>query len=212
MRPPQKLTPGAEAMERLTTIRLYGALGARFGRVHKFAVQTSMEAVKALCVNFDGFEDYLNNAKSNGMVFAVFRGKRNIGLDDFKSLGGCDDIRIAPVMEGAKKAGLFQTILGAVLVVVGAVVGVMTSWTGIGGVIGSGMVSAGIGMMAGGVYQMLSPQPKGLRSRDDPDNKPSYAFGGAVNTLAMGNPIALLYGEREIGGAIISAGIVAEDI
>jgi len=33
-----------------------------------------------------------------------------------------------------------------------------------------------------------------------------------VNTLAMGNPVALLYGEREIGGAIISAGIVAEDI
>jgi predicted phage tail protein len=55
-------------------------------------------------------------------------------------------------------------------------------------------------------------QPKGLQGRDDPDNKPSYAFGGSVNTLAMGNPVALLYGEREIGGAIISAGIVAEDI
>ena len=40
-------------MARLTTIRLYGALGARFGRVHKLAVQTSAEAVKALCINFD---------------------------------------------------------------------------------------------------------------------------------------------------------------
>ncbi|EJG2186720.1 tail assembly protein [Citrobacter freundii] len=199
-------------MARLTTIRLYGALGARFGRLHKMAVQTSAEAVKALCVNFDGLEDYLMNAKKNGMVFAVFRGKRNIGVKDFKELGGESEIRIAPVMEGAKKAGMFQTILGAVLVVVGAVVGVMTSWTGVGGVIGSGMVTAGIGMMAGGVYQMLSPQPKGLQGRDDPDNKPSYAFGGSVNTLAMGNPVALLYGEREIGGAIISAGIVAEDI
>lgn len=199
-------------MARLTTIRLYGALGARFGRVHKLAVQTSAEAVKALCVNFDGLEEYLMNAKKNGMTFAVFRGKRNIDLQDFKELGGDSDIRIAPIMEGAKKAGMFQTILGAVLVVVGAVVGVMTSWTGVGGVIGSGMVTAGIGMMAGGVYQMLSPQPKGLQGRDDPDNKPSYAFGGSVNTLAMGNPVALLYGEREIGGAIISAGIVAEDI
>lgn len=199
-------------MARLTTIRLYGVLGARFGRVHKLAVQTPAEAVKALCINLDGLEGYLMNAKNNGMTFAVFRGKRNIGMDDFKGLGGDSDIRIAPVMEGAKKAGMFQTILGAVLVVVGAVVGVMTSWTGVGGVIGSGMVTAGIGMMAGGVYQMLSPQPKGLQGRDDPDNKPSYAFGGSVNTLAMGNPVALLYGEREIGGAIISAGIVAEDI
>lgn len=199
-------------MARLTTIRLYGVLGARFGRVHRLAVQTSAEAVKALCINLDGLESYLLNAKRNGMTFAVFRGQRNIGVQDFKELGGDSDIRIAPIMEGAKKAGMFQTILGAVLVVVGAVVGVMTSWTGVGGVIGSGMVTAGIGMMAGGVYQMLSPQPKGLQGRDDPDNKPSYAFGGSVNTLAMGNPVALLYGEREIGGAIISAGIVAEDI
>lgn len=199
-------------MARLTTIRLYGALGARFGRVHKLAVQTSAEAVKALCINYDGLESYLMNAKKNGMTFAVFRGKRNIGVQDFQELAGDSDIRIAPVLEGSKKSGVFQTILGAVLVVVGAVVGVMTSWTGVGGVIGSGMVSAGIGMMAGGVYQMLSPQPKGLQGRDDPDNKPSYAFGGSVNTLAMGNPVALLYGEREIGGAIISAGIVAEDI
>ncbi|BDI79454.1 bacteriophage protein [Enterobacter hormaechei] len=197
-------------MARLTTIRLYGVLGARFGRVHRLAVQTSAEAVKALCINLDGLESYLLNAKKNGMTFAVFRGRRNIGADDFKNLAGSSDIRIAPVMEGAKKAGLFQTILGAVMVVAGIVVTGMTF--GSAGVIGAGMVSAGIGMMAGGIYQMLSPQPKGLQGRDDPDNKPSYAFGGSVNTLAMGNPVALLYGEREIGGAIISAGIVAEDI
>ena len=197
-------------MARLTTIRLYGALGARFGRVHRLAVQTSAEAVKALCINLDGLESFLMNAKKNGMTFAVFRGKRNIGEQDFKELGGGSDIRIAPVLEGAKKAGLFQTILGAVMVVAGIVVsGLSAGWAS---PVSGAMISAGIGMAAGGIYQMLSPQPKGLQGRDDPDNKPSYAFGGAVNTLAMGNPVALLYGEREIGGAIISAGIVAEDI
>lgn len=197
-------------MARLTTIRLYGALGARFGRVHKLAVQTSAEAVKALCVNFDGLEYYLMNAKKNGMTFAVFRGKRNIGAQDFKELGGDSDIRIAPVMEGSKKAGIFQTILGAVMVVAGIVMTVISGGTA--SPLAASLMVSGVGMMAGGIYQMLSPQPKGLQGRDDPDNKPSYAFGGAVNTLAMGNPVALLYGEREIGGAIISAGIVAEDI
>ncbi|KKY79236.1 phage tail assembly protein [Enterobacter cloacae] len=197
-------------MARLTTIRLYGALGARFGRVHKLAVQTSSEAVKALCVNFDGLEDYLMNAKKNGMTFAVFRGKRNIGAQDFKELGGDSDIRIAPVMEGSKKAGVFQTILGAVMVVAGIVMTVISGGTA--SPLAASLMVSGVGMMAGGIYQMLSPQPKGLQGRDDPDNKPSYAFGRAVNTLAMGNPVALLYGEREIGGAIISAGIVAEDI
>ena len=194
-------------MARLTTIRLYGVLGARFGRVHRLAVQTSAEAVKALCINLDGLESYLLNAKKNGMTFAVFRGKRNIGVQDFQELAGNSDIRIAPVMEGAKKAGMFQTILGA-----GIIVGVATNWTGVGLTFGAGLIMSGASMMAGGIYQMLSPQPKGLQGRDDPDNKPSYAFGGSVNTLAMGNPVALLYGEREIGGAIISAGIVAEDL
>ncbi|RAY53728.1 tail assembly protein [Enterobacter kobei] len=198
-------------MARLTTIRLYGALGARFGRVHKLAVQTSAEAVKALCINFDGLEDYLMNAKKNGMTFAVFRGKRNIGVPDFQELAGDSDIRIAPVMEGAKKAGMFQTILGAVMVVAGLALGPV-GWGVVGAGFANGLIIGGITSMAGGIYQMLSPQPKGLQMRDDPDNKPSYAFGGAVNTIAMGNPVALLYGEREIGGAIISAGIVAEDI
>lgn len=199
-------------MARLTMIRLYGVLGARFGRVHRLAVQTSAEAVKALCINLDGLESYLMNAKKNGMTFAVFRGKRNIGVEDYQNLAGNSDIRIAPVMEGAKKAGLFQTILGAVMVVAGVVTGVLTGWTGVGLTFAVGLIMSGSSMMAGGIYQMLSPQPKGLQGRDDPDNKPSYAFGGSVNTLAMGNPVALLYGEREIGGAIISAGIVAEDI
>ncbi len=199
-------------MARLTTIRLYGALGARFGRVHKLAVQTSAEAVKALCINFDGLEDYLMMQKKNGMTFAVFRGKRNIGVQDFQELAGDSDIRIAPVMEGAKKAGMFQTILGAVMVVAGVIIGVTTNWTGVGLTFGAGLIMSGASMMAGGIYQMLSPQPKGLQGRDDPDNKPSYAFGGSVNTLAMGNPVALLYGVREIEGAIISAGIISEDI
>lgn len=197
-------------MARLTTIRLYGALGARFGRVHQLAVQTSAEAVKALCVNFDGFESYLMNAKKHGMVFALFRGKRNIGVEDYQNLGGNNDIRIAPVMEGAKKAGVFQTILGAVMVIAGIAIATLSSGTL--ATFGAGLAAGGVGMMAGGVYQMLSPQPKGLQGRDDPDNRPSYAFGGAVNTIAMGNPVPVLYGEREIGGAIISAGIVAEDI
>ncbi|BBQ83456.1 tail assembly protein [Klebsiella sp. WP3-W18-ESBL-02] len=197
-------------MARLTTIRLYGALGALFGRVHRLAVKTSAEAVKALSVNLDGFESYLLNAKKNGMVFAVFRGKKNIGVDDYKNLSGDSDIRIAPIMEGSKKGGVFQTILGAVLVVVGVVVtGLSYGWAS---PVGGALISAGAGMMAGGIYQMLSPQAKGLQSRQDADNKPSYAFGSAVNTTAMGNPIPILYGEREIGGAILSAGITAEDI
>lgn len=199
-------------MEKLVNVRLYGKLGARFGRTHRLAVKNPAEAVKALCVIIDGFEQFLQHAKEQGMVFAVFRGKRNISADDMAVGSGDSDIRIAPIIEGAKKAGMFQTILGAVLVVVGIAVAYFAGWTGIGATIGFGIAKFGALMAAGGAIQMLSPQSNGLSTRQDADNRPSYAFGGAVNTTAMGNPVAVLYGEREIGGAVISAGILAEDI
>ncbi|MGK3115334.1 tail assembly protein [Candidatus Pantoea formicae] len=197
--------------EKIRNIRLYGVLGATFGRVYKISVETPQEAIRALCVVLPGFERFLNNSKKRGITYAVFSGKRNISKEELEIDRGDDDIRIAPVIIGSKRGGILQTILGAVLVVVGAVVGVMTSWTGVGGVIGSAMVSAGIGLMAGGVIQMLSPQTPGLASKQDTDNQASYAFGSPTNTAAQGYPVPLLYGQRRIGGAIISAGIYVED-
>ena len=73
------------------------------------------------------------------------------------------------------------------------------------------MFGIGASMALGGVAQMLSPQPGGLASKQDADNKASYAFGGVTNTTAQGNPVPLGYGKRLIGGAIISAGIYIED-
>ncbi|MFP3693875.1 tail assembly protein, partial [Burkholderia sp. SIMBA_048] len=35
--------------QELTTIRLYGVAGVRFGRVHRLAVGSAHEAVRALC-------------------------------------------------------------------------------------------------------------------------------------------------------------------
>ncbi|WP_340608136.1 tail assembly protein [Xenorhabdus bharatensis] len=189
-------------MNTLRTIRLYGVLGTHFGRVHNLAVSTPQEAIRALSVRMKGFERFLLIAKAQGLTFAVFNGKRNISREELM-FSGQDDIRIAPIIIGSKNAGVFQTILGAVMVVAGAFLWATP--------FGAPMVMSGVGMMLGGVVQMLSPMPGGLARREDPDNKPSYAFGGPVNTVAQGNPVPIGYGRRRIGGAIISAGIYAED-
>ncbi|MBD1229434.1 tail assembly protein [Xenorhabdus griffiniae] len=189
-------------MNTVRIIRLYGILGALFGREHRLAVSSPQEAIRALSVLIDGFEKFLLTAKERGLTFAVFSGKRNISQDELE-FSGEDDIRIAPMIIGSKKAGVFQTILGAVMVVAGAFMW-MTPY-------GAPMVMSGVSMMLGGVVQMLSPMPGGLARREDPDNKPSYAFGGPVNSVAQGNPVPVGYGKRRIGGAIISAGIYAED-
>lgn len=45
------------------TIRLYGVLGAQFGREHRFAVRSTREAVHALCKMIRGFEKSLMGAR-----------------------------------------------------------------------------------------------------------------------------------------------------
>nr|WP_113865019.1 tail assembly protein [Brenneria salicis]NMN90985.1 putative phage tail protein [Brenneria salicis ATCC 15712 = DSM 30166]RBP66477.1 putative phage tail protein [Brenneria salicis ATCC 15712 = DSM 30166]RLM32065.1 phage tail protein [Brenneria salicis ATCC 15712 = DSM 30166] len=192
----------------LKTIRLYGVLGATFGRVHRLAVESRQEAIKALCVIIPGFEKFLLTSKARGLTYAVFDGKRNLSRDEL-DFNVSNEIRIAPIIIGSKKAGAFQTILGAVLVVVGVAIGYFTA--GAMSSVGYGIAKMGGAMMLGGVVQMLSPVQGGVSMRESPDNKPSYAFGGPVNSIAQGNPVPILYGRRRIGGAIISAGIYAED-
>jgi predicted phage tail protein len=187
----------------MTTIRLYGAL-RQFGRDFRLSVNSTAEAIKALCVQIPGLEKFLANAHLRGMEFAVFRGKRNIGEKELE-FGGKEMIRIAPVIRGSKRGGVLQTIVGVVLIVVGAVLNVY----GYG--IGTPIMNFGIAMTAGGVIQMLSPQAGGLKQSAAPENLPSYAFGSAKNTTAAGNPVPICYGKRRWGGAIISASIYAED-
>lgn len=191
----------------IRTVRLYGKLGAKFGRVHKLAVTSAAEAVRALCVTIPGFEKYMINSKENNLEFAVFSGKENL-TQDILEMGGVKDIRIAPIVSGSKRNGLFQTILGVVLIAI-------AWWNPLGwaagGALLSGTMAAGVGLAVGGVIQMLSPQPKGLKARESTENAPSQSFGGAVNTVATGQPLAILGGSRVIGGAIISASVVAEE-
>ncbi|RSB63051.1 tail assembly protein [Atlantibacter subterranea] len=195
--------------EMMATIRMFGPLGKTFGKTHQRLIRTTHEAFRALAATLPGFEKYMNSSKARGLTYAIFVGKKNIGEDDLEFPNNGREIHIVPVIIGSKRAGMLQTILGAVLVVVGAIAyaygGAAVSQMGV------SMMGAGIAATAGGVIQMLSPQPGGLASKQDADNKASYAFGGVTNTASQGYPVPICYGKRRIGGAIISAGIYVED-
>ncbi|RIQ74583.1 tail assembly protein [Bordetella avium] len=199
-------------IDRVRTIRLYGQLGAQFGRVHRLAVNSTAEAVRALCVLIPGFEAAMASSADRGVSYACFVGRRNIGHDELASLVGDDDIRVAPIIAGAKRGGLFQVVLGAALI--GLAAWNPMGWLALGakGAVGTtAMFSMGMSLALGGVVQMLSPQQRALSTKDGPDNGASYNFSGPVNTTAQGNPVPILYGRMIIGSATISAGIFSED-
>ena len=190
--------------ERLTKVKLYGKL-RKFGREFELYVKSPAEAMHALSVMVPGFKHYMESADKLGMEFAVFNGKRNITQEELH-LGAKPEIRIAPVYGGRKRAGMLQTVLGVALVAAGYFTGGTTSATGL------AMMQMGAALAIGGVVQMLTPVAKGLKTKEDAENRSSYAFGGPVNTTAQGTPVPLFYGWREVGGAVISAGMYSSDI
>lgn len=185
--------------EKVRTIRLYGVLGARFGRVHRLAVASTAEAMRALCVIVPGFEKFMMNARDNGLTFAVFNGQRNLDEKALIHPVGDDEIRIAPVLVGSKSGGLFTTILGAALVVAGVAFSQPQ------------LIGLGASMALGGVVQMLSPQQSGLAATSGPDNGTSYYFNGAVNSSSQGDCVPRGYGRMRVGSKVISSSIFAQD-
>ncbi|MBL5821774.1 tail assembly protein [Serratia marcescens] len=195
------------------TIELRGILGKKFTREFKYRARDVPHAIRALKGLIPGFEKFMLESKQKGFTFAIFVGDKNISEDQLAMTKGSDNIRIVPVIIGSKRGGMFQTILGAAIIAAAVYFsgGTAAAAFSSAGVLNGGLAMIGASMMLGGVIQMLSPQPGGLSVSQDADNKPSYAFGGPVNSTAQGNPVGVLYGSREIGGAIISAGIYAED-
>ncbi|MFA9487173.1 MULTISPECIES: tail assembly protein [unclassified Moraxella] len=190
----------------MKTIILHGILAKKFGKSFNLAVGSTKEAMRALCVQLAGFEEFMMNAHRQGLRFAVFHDKHNVGESELEMSHTAKVIRVVPVVEGSKKAGLLETVLGAVMVVAGVVA------TGMGfAPVGTALIGAGIGMMVGGISQMLMPKVDTQDNNQD-GNKANKGFGGAVTTVAQGNPVPILYGEREIGGFILSASQLPEDM
>ena len=182
----------------LKTIKLYGVLGKKFGKEFKLAVESTREAVKALSVQMPGFEQFMLTAHEQGLAFAVFQDDENISEDQIDFETGAKVIKIVPKVIGAGGNGILQTILGAVMIVVGVIT--QQYWA----------VGMGVGMMIGGIAQMLAPKVD-TEDQNQDGNRANKGFGGAVTTIAQGNPVPILYGQREVGGFIVNAGQFAVD-
>ena len=189
----------------MKTIILHGILAKKFGKRFKLDVQSAKEASHALACQIKGFKQFMLDSERLGYRFAIFNGRimnkrTNISTEQLDDITSSDTIHIMPkvIGSGGKAMGWLQVVVGAVMVVAG----VMAT--------NPALVGAGIGMVIGGVASLLMPTPK-LDSQDDDGNRANNGFGGAVTTIAQGNPVPILYGEREIGGFIASAGIYAED-
>src|SRR4051812_41713172 len=110
--------------------------------------------------------DYFMQSNEKGIQFKVSAGHDNLGKDElFRPTSDREVIRIVPVPAG-RSAGA-QTVIGAVLFVVGA----LTYNYG-----GGFLMSIGASLMLGGVARMLASSPAMLEPNEAHENRPSFVF------------------------------------
>ena len=211
----------------MRAVKVYGKLAERIGqRVFRADVASPAEAVRFLCANYPGLDQWLIDSAQDGIGYRVTVGKTVIGELDFGM--SCDDdrtISITPVLAGA--GGDFGTILAGVALVALSFVsfGAGTAFAGVAGsTILGGTAAAGIGstilfglgasLLIGGVAGLLTPKPNvgGIGAGRDPRQLQSFNFSGIQNTSVQGTPLPLVYGRMFVGSLTISAGLSTTDI
>lgn len=206
----------------LTTIKLYGHLGRRFGKIHRMVAKNPAQAVRILSANYPDFRAHLLENSLPG--YHIRMDDQAISEDELHvSRTQPKVIKFIPIVAGSKSPWA-TVIIGAALIALtistgGAGGGLMGAWlTGMGASAGtaalivSAVSSIGVSMVIGGVSQLLAGTGRMDGVADTgAENKPSYSFDGAVNTTAQGYPVPVAYGMIETGSAVLSAGYYAED-
>ena len=197
----------------MKTIELHGILAKKFGRFFKLDVQSASEACHAIGCQIPAFRKFLMESEKLGYRFAIFTGKKrtqatNISEEQLNDNTTASHIHIVPriIGSGGKTMAWLQVIAGVALIAAGGLgFGLAAGVSGM----NWGLIGAGAGLLMGGVTSLLMPTPT-VENQNEDGNKPNNGFGGAVTTVAQGNPVPILYGEREVGGFIASAGIYTE--
>ena len=217
----------------LKTVTLYGELAERYGKNWNLDINSPSEAVRALCANNPTFKDFVGSSQDRGVGYKVMVGKTYIEKhEEVYNPSGKQEIKIIPVVLGAKKSGVGTILMGVALIASGGwLASAATQMAASGGILGgsagltamssglTGLNAAsaigtmvqgvamkyGAAMIIGGIAQLLAPTPEEIK--DDAN----YAFDGAVNTVRQGVPVPICYGQLMIGGAVISSGITSEN-
>lgn len=200
----------------MKTIQLHGILAKKFGRFFTLDVKSPKEAAHALACQIPAFRQFMQDSEKLGYRFAIFTGKKrnqrtNISEQDINNITTASHIHIAPKVmgSGGKAMGWLQVVAGVALIATGVGAGFGAAGFAA-AAMNVGMIGAGAGLLLGGVASLMMPTPQ-MDSQDEDGNRANNGFGGAVTTVAQGNPVPILYGEREVGGFIASAAIYAED-
>lgn len=201
-------------------IKLFGSLARKLKKHYPdvdpknipIQCKSAAECIRTLNANFPGFKTWIKR-KGYYKVIAgsdVNEDNKSLSKDELVLNIENTDWCFCPIAAGAGgKGGILQIVLGAVLIIVGVIVGYNPYYPN--PVLGNFMIAAGISMMLGGVIQMLTPVPPMPKPKGSEDT-PSYLFNGALNADEPGLTVPCAYGHTWTGSIVTSFGISVEDL
>lgn len=193
----------------MVTVRFYGSL-KQFGTQFELDCQDTAEVIRALCNQIKGFRQHLQQGFYKVRIGKEYLDNRYLDKGLFYKLKEGMTVHFTPVLQGAKKGGVFQAVLGVALVGAALLLGPVGL-----GVLGSTsammMGAMGASMLLGGVAQMLTKTPSMSNGFNDQDKKQSTAFSGLQNMTAQGQVVPLSYGRIMCGSMIVSQGVETYD-
>lgn len=192
----------------MVKVRFYGAL-KQFGEKFELDCQDTAEVLRALMTQIKGLRQALQNGFYKVRIGSQCIDSRYLEKGLYYRLKEGMAVHITPVVKGAKRAGVFQAVLGVALVGAAILLGP------VGGVIGksAALMLGGMGasMMLGGVAQMLTKMPSMGGAGKEAEKKSSTSFNSLQNMAAQGQSVPLAYGRILVGSMIISQGVEVFD-
>ena len=194
----------------LRKIKLYGKLAKFIGhRVLEADVATAAEAVRFLLANWPEAEAHMNDQH-----YRVSIGTYDLIAEELHHPAGAAPISFVPAVAGAGATG--RIIAGIALIALSFGIASLAAGAALAGSLSGFALQAvayatqagllaGIGLVIGGVAQLLTPTPK--ISKDEGDPRKSFSFSGIQNVSRAGVPVPVVYGETLVGSVVISAGI-----
>ena len=177
----------------MVTVRFYGDL-KQFGTVFKLDIGSVPEAIRALVTQIPGLREHIEKGSYKVRVDGKYIGDEGVHSEVSSTL------HLTPVVKGAgKNGGLLQVVVGIVMIVAAVFYPPLAPYA-------AAMISAGTGLVLGGVAQLLTKMPKAEGSKDSDDLK-SSSFSNLANMTAQGAPVPLIYGKMMVGSKVLSQGV-----
>ncbi len=217
-------------MSNLTNIKVHGILAEQLGRKEwKLSVNSVSDAIRGVEANCKKFYKTLWENDRKNIKYRVLINKKDFAIEEGKDpntlegLGSSElmlnnpnikTIDIVPVVEGAggNAMAIITIVIGVVLIAVGgygAVVAGLSKMTAMQGA----MIVGGLGLVAAGVTNLLTPMPKFGDFREiEQGGSKSYLFNGPENTIREGGPVYVAYGRLLVGSHVIQSAVDTLDI